>query len=42
MRRGSESRFYNADGCGDGPTSTVGTAKVDNEQMSLFATYTPG
>ena len=38
----SEARAYNSDAYGDGPAATFGTAKVDNEQMSLFATYTPG
>ena len=37
-----EARAYNPDAYSDGPTATFGTAKFDNEQMSLFATYTPG
>jgi hypothetical protein len=36
------SRDYNANTYTSGPTSAFGTPTVDAEQMSLYATYTPG
>jgi hypothetical protein len=35
-------RDYNANTYTSGPSSTFGTPSVDNEQTSLYATYTPG
>jgi iron transport multicopper oxidase len=35
-------RDYNANTYTSGPSATFGTPNVDNEQTSLYATYTPG
>jgi subtilisin family serine protease len=37
----SGSRSYNSNSYSSGPTNPFGTVKVDNEQMSEYATYTP-
>jgi subtilisin family serine protease len=38
----SASRLYNANLYASGPSSPFGSASTDSQQMSLYATYTPG